>query len=401
MIMESTTESNPALLPKLENLSIENNDSQDVVVDRSLELRDALEDLFDLQRSRPYFEADENFLSDPAMIPFDEQFIILVSQYSERDLQKAVSMTTTFSGGPEDSSCTGRLPIHLACDNNAPILVIQWLLEADTQKQSILQPDKWGDLPIHTACSRRDVDIVKLLLDSDVNKHTVLVKDNHGNLPLHMACRYNAPPQVIQLLLEADSSKKSLLEEGVYGQLPLHVACRCNAPPEMMQALLESDLQKLSVAKEDSVGRLPMHVYFLRNTDTDCVRLLLEGMIVHRMQRVGLDKWKRDFLGFLKSMATYERDFNTRDKLDLLGEALRGLMERALVLELAVWKASCLSPNSNFASMEEIASCKEPGFDPCQYKKERRTRSGAEAIIVGVLPFLENESIDKLLEELK
>ena len=36
-----------------------------------------------------------------------------------------------------------RLPIHLACDKNAPYSVLQALLEADKDKTSIRQPDKW------------------------------------------------------------------------------------------------------------------------------------------------------------------------------------------------------------------------------------------------------------------
>ena len=37
-----------------------------------------------------------------------------------------------------------RLPIHLACNKNAPFLVLRSLLDADKGKASIGMPDKWG-----------------------------------------------------------------------------------------------------------------------------------------------------------------------------------------------------------------------------------------------------------------
>lgn len=132
------------------------------------------------------------------------QFLMITSQYSEEALQKAVLMTnhqeddndTAVTGGILDNNNnnnntdTQRLPIHLACDTNAPIEIIRWLLDQDPNHASILRKDKWGDLPLHTACSRKDVGVVRLLVEADVTKETILTKDNDGSLPIHMACRY-------------------------------------------------------------------------------------------------------------------------------------------------------------------------------------------------------------------
>ena len=388
--MDSLTLSDPSSIDK----EREECDKQ-VIGNQSRALRDAMEDLFEHQiRTHEFF--------DEEMDPFDEQFIMLVSQYPEQALQKAVLMTFDNTSSQENNtmSATGRLPIHLACDTNAPIQVIRWLLAADTtpKKQSILKPDKWGDLPIHTACSRRDLQVIELLLENDCDKRTIFVKDNHGMLPLHMACRYNAPKEIIQLLLDSDRSqnKKSLSEEGIYGQLPIHIACRCNAPPDVVQVLLEQDVSKSSVAQEDNVGRLPIHVYLLRNSNQEVIQLLLEAMICQRIQRVGLENWKHTLQKFRKSMATHERDFNTREKLDIIEMALNEMEERAFVLELVIWKSSCISAlheHDSDASVNMRDIC-------CQYKRERRIKSGAEVIIPGVLPFLENEPIQKLVLDL-
>ncbi|CAB9509026.1 Inherit from meNOG: ankyrin 3, node of Ranvier (ankyrin G) [Seminavis robusta] len=325
------------------------------------------------------------------------QMVMIVSQYPEGALQQAVLMTHPPSAEeegansvapPTTATFSGRLPIHLACDTNAPIEIIRWLLEHDERKESILRKDKWGDLPIHTACSRKDVEVVRLLLESDSDKSTIVTKDNTGALPIHMACRYNAPKEVIQMLLENDLEGKSLFVGGTYDQLPLHVACRCNLPPASIQPLLDFDTDKKTVLVEDNAGRLPLHVAYLRNSHMEVTRMLLEAMICGRIERLGLDLWKRDMGRIYTSLSAHERDFNANDKLEMTREALKEFIQRAFVFELGIWKASC------------VRGSKERCREDCEYKKERRIKSGAEIIIPHVVSFLENEPIEKLVQQL-
>lgn len=77
------------------------------------------------------------------------EFVEIISQYPHSTLQKAVLLTY-------DESL--RLPIHLACDKNAPIEILRCFLDADREKISIRKKDKWGDLPLHTACSRHQTE---------------------------------------------------------------------------------------------------------------------------------------------------------------------------------------------------------------------------------------------------
>ena len=106
----------------------------------------------------------------------DQECSALLSVYPEECLRKAVLMTF------DDSL---RLPIHLACDKNASLSVLRRLIEADTEKLSIATPDKWGDIPLHTACSRKQTEVVKLLVESDVSQTSVFVRSDNGSLPLH------------------------------------------------------------------------------------------------------------------------------------------------------------------------------------------------------------------------
>jgi len=362
-------------------------DEESIIATRALELRIALDKLF---------EHEFQFLCLQDQLA---RFVLLVSQYEPEIIKRAVLMTL-----PDSDS--GRLPIHLACDKNAPTQVICWLLDSDVNKESIQVPDKWGDLPLHTICSRNNVEVVQLLLSSDEEKTTLFIKDNQGSLPLHMACRYNADAQVIQLLLDSDTDKTSLFQEGMHGQLPVHVAARCNASLELVKLLLDHDKTKKSLLQEDSVGRLPIHVVLLRNPNLQVVKLLLEGMICHRMDLKGLELWKRDIYSILKSIKTHERDFNARDKLDTIGRALEDFMERAFLLELAIWRASCLGFNNDDASFESMQEIDDLGetlqaFDPDEYKRQAHIKSGAEIIIPGVIGFLEDEPVTKILREIE
>lgn len=328
----------------------------------------------------------------------DEECSALMSAYPEECLRRAVLMTF------DDSL---RLPIHLACDKNASLSVLRCLLEADTDKLSITVPDKWGDIPLHTACSRKQTEVVKLLVDSDVSQTSVFVKSDNGSLPLHSAVRYGAPAAVVQILLEGGESRKTLLESDAYGQLPLHAACRNGASSDVVQLLLEYDQDKNTLLQEDNAGRLPVHLAVLHTAEgqLEVVRTLLQGMICHRMENRGLDLWKNDISSLLMSMQTHERNFTARDKLGMIGETLETFRERAFALELAVWKASCLRFDTRFLSVQELldeeASAALAPFDVCAYKVERRIKSGADVIVRGVMSFLECEPVDELYRKLK
>jgi hypothetical protein len=62
-----------------------------------------------------------------------------------------------------------------------------------------------------------------------------------------------------------------------------------------------------------------------------------------------------------------------------------------MLLALAVWRTSCLHwGDIKFKSMQQMEDfwATDDAFDPSEYKRERRIKSGADVIIRGVLPFL-------------
>jgi hypothetical protein len=72
---------------------------------------------------------------------FTEDLTVLVEKYTEKDLQEAVL----------EKDDDGELPIHIAWRNNAPVEVIQLLLDSDTGKKKIFEKNNDGWLPIHLA----------------------------------------------------------------------------------------------------------------------------------------------------------------------------------------------------------------------------------------------------------
>jgi ankyrin repeat protein len=361
-------------------------------------LRCQLEYLIHRFRDDTVFDGASETLIEEVRLALEGEFILLLTQFSEDDLKAAVLLTH------DDSQ---RLPLHLACDKNAPISVLKTLLDADIHKVSIGEPDRWGDLPLHTACSRKQTEVVKLLVDSDSSKQTLYTKADNGSLPIHTAARYSAPASVITLLLDCAESRRSLLEPDVFGQLPLHAACRNEATPDVVNVLLSYDDEKETVMIEDNVGRLPIHLALLhtRNESSmEVVQLILHHMIYTRMERKGLDLWKKDVNNMLRSMKTHERDFTIRDKLDIICDALRNFNERVLTLELAIWRASCLQFDPRFLSMEralEHESSQTRDFDPHAYKLDCRIKSGADIIVRDVMSFLENEPVEETIDKLR
>ena len=126
----------------------------------------------------------------PLQYSVDEQLselMLLISGYSEKVVQRALIMTI---GRPGDPDYTGRYPLHLACDLNAPFQVIQLFLQMEPTRQAVLHKDKWEDLPLHTACSRKDyTQVAEILLQYDHSKQSVMTKRYDGSLPIHTACR--------------------------------------------------------------------------------------------------------------------------------------------------------------------------------------------------------------------
>ena len=120
----------------------------------------------------------------------------------------------------------------------------------------------------------------------------------------------------------------------------------------------------------------------------NAVRSLLRGMFHGRMESQGLDLWKCDMQRMLRSMAAPERDFATRDMLNMLCETVWEFAERAFTLDLAIWRTSCVQVEEDPSSEQDALGC------------NRRVRCGSEVIVRGVIPFLENELVEEAIRKM-
>jgi hypothetical protein len=148
------------------------------------------------------------------------------------------------------------------------------------------------------------------------------------------------------------------------------------------------------------------------------MELILQAMVHGRVERIGLHQWKRDIsqnmIEPLEMSGKEEGDADAAFLLDATCSALRVLLEMAVLLELAVWKARWEREKEQAMVLEghESTKCASGGRAAAaatkrtattiqsindHQKRECRITSGAEAIVPGVVAFLENDPITSLL----
>ena len=123
---------------------------------------------------------------------------------------------------PDDS---GKLPIHIACETNAPLEVLAMLPGLDPATLQIA--DHSGDLPLHYCC-RGNVDYSSVrYLGEQGGIRTLSARDPHGALPLHFLCGSTNPSwQNVQHMIQ--SFPGSVAARTNAGQYPFGIAA-CNS----------------------------------------------------------------------------------------------------------------------------------------------------------------------------
>lgn len=117
----------------------------------------------------------------------------------------------------------GRTPLHVACDHDAPAVVIQALLKAYPEASVLTGTSNMN--PLHITCSSHhaSVHIVRMLMEGG-RFEQFSMRDVDGDTPLHAACRCGASREVIELLLRAHPSAVNVRDyEGLNPLLRLWV----------------------------------------------------------------------------------------------------------------------------------------------------------------------------------
>jgi Ankyrin repeats (3 copies) len=121
------------------------------------------------------------------------------------------------------NSTEGRLPLHVACDHDAPAVVIQTLLQV--YPEASIRTGTSNMNPLHITCSspQASVHVVRVLLEMGFFEQFSM-RDVDGDTPLHAACRCGASLEVLELLCQAHSPAVHVLDyEGLTPLLRLWV----------------------------------------------------------------------------------------------------------------------------------------------------------------------------------
>ena len=122
-----------------------------------------------------------------------------------------------------------------------------------TKKMSdINRQNKKGKTAVHVAAEFNQTEVCKILCL--VGATTELLRDNDGYLPIHIACVKNHLG-VLKVLVEGGAKIRS---KGPEGWLPLHLACKHNSI-QVVEYLLDNGF---SVNDQDHLKWTPLHVAF-------------------------------------------------------------------------------------------------------------------------------------------
>ena len=154
-------------------------------------------------------------------------------------------------------------PLHLAC-NKKSLAIIKLLLDercstnirnnkGKTAQDIPLNED--GDCLLHMACQWGDVDIVKYLI-TDERCHPNIQCSTSRNTPLHIAAKYGQDDTIVQLLSYKECD---LNVQNMDGDTPLHVACRRKSL-DIIKLLLEQRCRtNITNKKSESAQDIPLN----------------------------------------------------------------------------------------------------------------------------------------------
>ena len=155
---------------------------------------------------------------------------------------------------------SGAAPLHFACSRNSIVIVkavsncnpkaqlkdVTLLKDLDARFIS-------GDTPLHVACRAGRIDIAKYLLEVG-HTSALCIRNCQGDLPLHLACQHD--DKMIRLFINYPIFDCNTVNEA--GDTPLHIACRNKPTAASIKVLVHQMKLKVNVVNRD--GDLPLHI---------------------------------------------------------------------------------------------------------------------------------------------
>ena len=159
-------------------------------------------------------------------------------------------------------------PLHIACLRNA-LDIVKILV----RHCSIDAANSDGDTPLHVACKQNHYDILKYLLEGQ-HRNLDHLKNNAGSTPLHCACLSSAF-SIINFLIQGQYCEPT--EPDLEGNTALHVACKVGNV-RVAEYLINTG--KCDLKKRNASGYLPLF-FALMHAKDKLVKCIVESGYVN------------------------------------------------------------------------------------------------------------------------
>jgi len=163
----------------------------------------------------------------------------------------------------------GWLPLHHAVRHDAPLEIIQLLVER--YPEGVQVTDIQGSTLLHIACRHGSSGSVVNYLTRQLSPEATLAVDSNGFTSLHVACKHGVPLDIFNYLICINSHLLTMQDNR--GELPLHKACR-GGHLHLIKEII--DLQPASVSVRNNRNELPIFILCKRSGKDDEVRESVE-----------------------------------------------------------------------------------------------------------------------------
>jgi hypothetical protein len=245
------------------------------------------------------------------------------------------------------------------------------------------------------------------------NFDDLVIKLQHrfDSLPVHRLCYYQSYyplMETIQNLRKSiDTDPSAVRKVDYFGMTPFHILALSQTPNlSLFQALLK--VYKVDIiCTRDKFGSTPMDYLCLNHTpDASGV---FKSLIVQRIQWLGLGQWKVDMLVALNEILAVDWSSRRRE-IGILYFYLATYerLEAISLLELALWKVNiderkAVQSNEHLdyeGSLKKLILVESDlGQEEGADRQSCRIKSGAEVVILNVLPFLDKVCLDDYYSE--
>ena len=143
----------------------------------------------------------------------------------------------------------GRTALHVACDHDAPAVVVAALLQVLPKAAIMVGTSNMNPLHITCSSSHASIHVIRVLLGMDSDDDGG--DDEKQQQSQQQQHQQEKPPPGLHEFVE-----QSLRMRDVDGDTPLHAACRCGAPIEVLELLLQAYPE--AVMQRDYEGLTPL-----------------------------------------------------------------------------------------------------------------------------------------------